>query len=305
VVTVTQGVSKVDDIRQRARHVLFVEGETAEGFDVPVIEELLKGIIKVTPLGPSFSVKSTAEALFPHHPDYYFLVDRDHHDDQTVKQSWKRFPDPKTNNLLIWRRRELESYFLISSYLTLIDTDGADIRRIKTQDQIDEVIRKACIKRLFLDSANQVIAEVREQNKTKWIELFRNPSELPTREEACDKLVNHPAFAKKRKDFKQQTDRKKLKVRFDAVLSEMTGGGEVLEFGKGMWLERIRAKKIFNEVANKCFRVFDRNGQEVRGVEKAKQIALFLARGPTYYQPEDFQALYRLIDSRIGKTKAL
>lgn len=301
MVKVTQGVSKTDSLRQSARHVLFVEGETAQGFDVPVLSALLRNHIQVTPLGPSFCVKSAAEALFPHHPDYYFLVDRDHQDEKAVAQSWRRFPDPATNNLLIWRRRELESYFLISSYMTLIgDTRGADIRRLKSKDEIEMRILKACERRLFIDSANQVIAEIREQNKTKWIEFFQKPGELPNRDIASDKLINHPAFAEKRALLKQQTDRRKLKARFETIIQEMTGGGERLELGKGNWLEKIRAKKIFAEISNSCFKVLDRNRKEIRGPEKNKQIALALAREPLEKQPEDFQTLYSLIESRVG-----
>lgn len=61
---------------------------------------------------PSFSVRSVATALRQFHPEYWFVIDRDDWDDTAVEASWQRFPDPAHDNLLIWRKKELESYFL-------------------------------------------------------------------------------------------------------------------------------------------------------------------------------------------------
>jgi hypothetical protein len=60
-----------------------------------------------------------AHALYQYHHDYYFLIDRDHHNDEEIEQYWEKFPDESTDNPLIWRRREIENYFLIPEYLIL------------------------------------------------------------------------------------------------------------------------------------------------------------------------------------------
>jgi hypothetical protein len=308
MVKATRGVSQVDGLRQGASHCLFVEGKVEDdgrdevGFDVPVLKELLADIIDVKPLGASFSVKNVAEALHPHHSNYYFLADRDHHDDAFVKKCWRSFPDPKTHNLLVWRRRELESYFLISSYLEKMgDEAAANPRRKKSRRQIDEIVRRACAERLYLDAANQVIAEVREANKENWIEFFTNTAELSDPTTARKKLVERPEFGKKRTALEKSTGREELGARFDEILSQMTGGANALAHDRGNWLERIRAKKVWRTVANQCFDVLDRGGREVRGAEKEKEVALALVRLPLDHQPEDFQELHRLIAARVGR----
>ena len=68
-----------EEVRHQAQHVLFVEGNDANALDPTVLKELFDSRIRIEPLGASLSVKSVAEALYPHHPTYYFLIDRDYH----------------------------------------------------------------------------------------------------------------------------------------------------------------------------------------------------------------------------------
>jgi hypothetical protein len=301
MVKVTQGVPGSDAVRQGARHVLFVESQTAAGFDVPVLKALLGELLEVKPLGASFSVKSVAEALHPHHPDYYFLVDRDHHDDAFVEGTWRSFPDPNTKNLLVWRRRELESYFLDTAYLERLGSDADENpKRTKTRQHLDHLILREAAKRLYLDAANQVIVEVREHNKANWIEFFDHPAEFATAKEARRRLVEHKAFEKKRVGLRSETGRRHLGRRFDEVLNELTGGATTLELGRGNWIERVRPKPIWKAVANQCFRVVDREGRAISGAEKAKQVALALVQLGLDAQPADFQELHRIVSDRVG-----
>lgn len=69
-----------EEVRLQGQHVLFVEGSDGESVDPKVLNELFSNGIRIEPLGPSFSVRSVAEALQPYHPTYYFLIDRDHYD---------------------------------------------------------------------------------------------------------------------------------------------------------------------------------------------------------------------------------
>ena len=86
--------------------------------DPKILNTLLPDEIRIELLGPSFSVKSVAEALHKHHTTYDFLIDRDHHDDEFVDRCWKEFPNPDTHNLLVWRHREIENDFLDPEYLS-------------------------------------------------------------------------------------------------------------------------------------------------------------------------------------------
>lgn len=106
-----------EEVRHKSQHVLFVEGSDIDSVDPTVLSELFNNILTVKPLGASFHIKSAAEALYTHHPTYYFLIDRDHHDEKIVDEYWSTFPDPEKCNLLIWRRREIENYFLDPEYL--------------------------------------------------------------------------------------------------------------------------------------------------------------------------------------------
>ena len=101
-----------DEVRFDAGHVLFVEGRGDDAIDPTVLRVLLGDQLRIEPLGASFSVTSVAEALHQFHPNYYFLVDRDHHDYDFVEQCWSNFPEAGKRNLLVWRQREIENYFL-------------------------------------------------------------------------------------------------------------------------------------------------------------------------------------------------
>ena len=111
----------VEDVLQGSKHTLFVEGKNDQAFDPIVMKKLLNnnGLEKMTVkgMGNSDNVRSTAQALIYHHPSYYFLIDRDDNDDLTVETSWDSFPNVNQHNLLIWKKRELENYFIEPNYL--------------------------------------------------------------------------------------------------------------------------------------------------------------------------------------------
>jgi hypothetical protein len=88
--------------RQSVRQTLFVEGSKSS-IDPQVLKTFFseQGInIRVEPLAHSSNLRTVARALYPYHPDYYFLIDRDHHSDEFVESCWNNFPDENTHNLL-------------------------------------------------------------------------------------------------------------------------------------------------------------------------------------------------------------
>jgi hypothetical protein len=99
-----------------AEHTLFVEGSGSDPLDEDILKSYLQGIkrfsIEIKSLGGNSEIKSAASALHAHHKNYYFVIDRDYYNDNEVEKTWLNFPDETKNNLLIWRKRELENYFI-------------------------------------------------------------------------------------------------------------------------------------------------------------------------------------------------
>ncbi len=283
-----------EQIRQNAGHVLFVEGRGNDSMDYQIIGELFDGMIRIELLGASYSVKSVAEALHPYHPTYYFLIDRDHHDDDFISRCWDNFPDPQTHNLLIWKYREIENYFLEPDYLACSDFLKVNKKVLANK------IRQFCQERLYLDAANHVIVTIREELKRTWIKKFTNPSDFETREQAVEKLWAADEFKTFKNDVADRVDLDEVERRFDNILNIMTKGVEPLEFGTGKWLEMIQGKKVLPRVVHSgCFKVADRNGNLLQGQEKVNQIVKNLLRKDISKQPDDFRELRRLVEDRL------
>ena len=295
MIQVTRG-SRPEEVKQRSQHVLFVEGRGGDSFDSRIVGELFDGMIRIEPLGASYSVKSVAEALHPFHPTYYFLIDRDHHhDDNIVNDYWENFPDPDTHNLLIWKYREIENYFLEPDYL--VYSDFLEVSRSSLEDKI----RMFCQQRLYLDAANHVIVSIREKLKRNWIQKFTNPADFGSRDQALVNLHNADAFATFKNEVADAIDPNEIKRQFDAILNVMTDGAEQLEFGQGKWLEMTQGKKVFSQVINSnCFRVVDLDGNLLQGKDKINQVAKNLLRKEIAKQPEDFQKLKTLVEDRFS-----
>lgn len=287
------------DIRQSARHTLFVESDTESGFDVKVLDELLEGRIDVKPLGPSFNIAAAAEALFRHHPNYYFLIDRDHQDDETVERSWKNFPDAETKNLLIWRRRQFENYFLIPEYLEKSECVAC------SREDLERHILKFASERVFLDIANLVIIQIRERMKKNWIQLFENIRGFETREKALEALLNRKEFGSKKRDVSKSLREEAIEKSFEDTCHQFFGEADDLQFGYGRWLEMISGKDVLRQIADKCFRIKDNSGKWLQGDERILEVGKDLVRKDLLDQPADFQDLYRMIHARIQAKRSI
>ncbi|HVB25697.1 MAG TPA: hypothetical protein VNG51_27420 [Ktedonobacteraceae bacterium] len=295
MVRIERGVEP-EEVRQAAKHTLFVEGKNESAIDPRVLTNLLKDIpIQIKPLGSSSYIRSVAEALHRHHPYYYFLVDRDHHNEQTVEECWQKFPHEDTCNLLIWRRRELESYFLMPEYLLKSQWLRASEEELKT------CIRETARSRAFLDAANMVIVGCREEMKKNWIEVFRsvNDGSFETREKALEQLLNRDSFAQKEGEVRKKLHRNFITEMFNQTVDMLSGGSTFLEFGQGKWLEMVSGKSVLHTIVNRCFQVRDAKGHTVQGNERLMEVVEGLLRLPLEEQPDDFQALCRLINEQV------
>lgn len=293
MIKVTTGI-RAEEVRQQGQHVLFVEGRDKDSVDPKVLNALFSGGLRIEPLGPSFSVRSVAEALHPHHPTYYFLIDRDHHEHEFVDGCWKNFPDPVTHNLLVWRRREIENYFLEPQYLV-----RSKYCRV-SEEKLGEKVLQFANQRLFLDIANQVVISIREELKRNWIEKFSNPSDFSTKDGALLKLKKANEFDLHRTNVHSKVSTEEVERRFAYFLGEMTGGQEDIAFGVGNWLHLIQGKKVLAQVVNsECFQVATTDRTALMGREKLNEVVKDLLQKDAAVQPEDFMALKDLIDNRV------
>ena len=283
-----------EEVRAGAGHVLFVEGSEDGSLDQAVLRVLLSGLLRIETMGPSYSVRSAAQALSRHHPQYYFLIDRDHYDDDFVERCWRNFPDPDTNNLIVWRRREIENYFL--DPLFLVESAYCHANEI----ELMTTLMRAARERLFLDVANYVISSVREEQKSTWIEHFSNPADFASKSEAVEHLTSANAFGERSRSVSSMVSKGELTDRFEDGLAMMTGGEEHLAYGSGRWVEMIRGKKVFPQVLNSCrFEVEDASGLQLTGNDKAREVVKDLAAKDVDSRPADFVNLQRLIQDRL------
>ena len=283
-----------EEVLHQAQHVLFVEGNDANSLDPIVLKELLP--IRIEPLGASFSVKSVAEALHLHHPTYYFLIDRDHFDNDFINRCWNNFPSPGTHNLLIWRRREIENYFLEPDYLV-----QSQYCRVE-KDDLELQILQFANKRLFLDAANHVVISIREELKRNWIEKFSNPDEFSSKEMALEKLKDANEFEQHRTNVENRVSVEEVEHRFCECLAAMTSDQEKLAYGQGDWLDMVQGKSVFTQVINSgSFQVKTSDGIALQGREKLNEVVKDLLRQAEDVQPDDFMELKRLITTRIDE----
>jgi len=291
--TIRQGV-EADEVRQSAKYTLFVEGKDESVIDPEVLSTLLSNTpIQIKAMGPFSHILSVAEALHRHHPYYFFLVDRDYHDNSTVEKCWQLFPHEDTSNLLIWRKRELENYFLIPEYLERSQWLSCPV------DELKEHIRNFAHERIFLDAANMVIVDCREKMKKNWITLFTNYEYFQTKEQALKQLLQKEEFTHKLLHVSEKLHQDSLTQCFDDIVSNLFGGQSELEFGRGTWLDMVSGKILLHIVINKCFRVKDAKGRHLQGEQRLMEVVKELLKLSLENQPDDFQELYRLISKQV------
>lgn len=291
----TQLNPRPEEFNQNAEYTIFVEGKE-DSFDPIVFKKLFEKNsinIEVKPLGPCSSIRNVAQALYPHHPKYYFIVDRDHYDDSQVEYSWENFPDPETNNLLIWRKRELENYFLDLDYLTKSEHFKGNHQELKTL-----LLTKAS-ERLYLEVANAVIIDIREKFKKTWIQKFNTINGFSSKNDALHKLTSIAEFEQHSEEFRQNIDSNNLVEKFEEILADFTGNNERLNFESGSWLNKMGGKELLNSlISSQYFKVIDNQERIVQGKVAIERIVKGLLSLPLNQQPNDFQHLCELVKER-------
>lgn len=289
---VTTGIHP-DEITFGSNHILFVEGKN-DSIDLNVLGRILP--ITVKPLGPSNNIKSTAQAFANVHPTYFFLIDRDHYDNKTVEKYWKNFPMADTPNLLIWRKKEIENYFLDSEFLC----QSSFLDASKKEKDIQEVIIRVAKKYLYMAVVNQVIVSIREDFKENWIKIFHEKDDFKNKESSLELLLNQREFSIFSRKVSRNIDKSELKKRFIKYLELMTDGDEKLKWNKGLWRDMIPGKPILHSVLGTgLFKVIDRNNNILTGEEKETAIIKDLLSSQKKL-PDDFVVLKEIIEKRIA-----
>lgn len=276
-----------------ANIILHVEGKEEHSIDAEFIYQLFENnkiFIRVQPFGPSMNIRAAAEAHHPHNPNFYFLIDRDHHEDDRVEQSWKNFPDSKQNNLLLWRYRELENYFLDPEYLE----KSSFLKTGCNQVELGKRILKFANQRLHFDTTNLVITKMREDLKVNWIKHFTDPSEFPDPKTALQKLK----YLTEYEEFKRRTEailnHTWLEATFNHYSSIILDNDLTLTLENKNWLKILSGKPILNSLISECMEVPKKSGNEAR-----RLIMRQLANLPLNEQPLDFQNLVEIFQTRI------
>lgn len=294
MVTVVTGASP-QDVLQGARHVLFVEG-TKDGLDVAVLDRLLGPRLRVEPLGPSFSVRSVATALRQFHPEYWFVIDRDDWDDAAVEASWQRFPDPAHDNLLIWRKKELESYFIEPDWAChsryLMPSTSSEGLKVWLASQAGAL--------LLLEAANRVLVSTRNAIKQSRAPLLTaGEVQGRTKEEVIRELLASPLFRELASATTIEISEGRVRAAFDHELQLLSGGVLPLMWNSGRWRDLIAGKALFRSMVNRWFEVPDlQKGGKARltGRDAERAVAIDLLLHHQDAMPADFRELKTVLD---------
>ncbi len=287
-----------EDVLQGSGHTLFVEGKNNQAFDPVVMEELLKnnGLqMTVKAIGHCDNVRSTAQALISYQPSYYFLIDRDDNDDLTVEKSWNSFQDLSQHNLLIWKKRELENYFIEPTYLS----NSSFLKENISVDDLRDRILAGCNQRIFIDAANFTILDLNKKITKKLRCNFSDFSKFKCKEDGEQVLEQMTEMELKKNEIDEILTVDFVKQIYFETIQKLSGGTLPLQYGCGNWLEQLSGKEIMNSIMNQCFQVKDRNDKYLQGADKTKQVVRELLHLPLHQQPADFKNLVTLLHRRI------
>ncbi len=293
---VQTGVS-ASSVLRGANHVVFVEGSDDDAFDPTVIRELLKAnglkSMEVRPIGPCDNVFQAAKAMVWKHPTYYFIADRDGLDSGYVEIGWSNFPKPDTYNLLHWRKRELENYFIDPAYLCRSEW------LVKSEDETRAAVLAEAQRRLYIEASNLVLLQIRAGILVPPATWFKQVEKFTNRADALNELQNAAGLHERGTEIAGLLDPPNRELLLDAVLADLTGGKALLEYGTGTWLDRLSGKQIFRSIAGKLFQVRDLSGALIQGADQNNDVAKGMLKLPLNEQPSDFQQLVSLLTSKV------
>lgn len=276
----TRGVSQYR-VNRGAGRKLFVEGK----LDEAVMHTLLKGVLDVAPLNGAESLRRAAKAFRNIEPGYYFLIDRDHLSDDMVEDAWTKFL-AGDSNVVYWRRKEIENYFLEPALL-------AQSGRIKAG--CDESALQESIL-VFADSHKYFFAANRAYSRAK-AKFYNNGLQdcIPYNdnyiddEQAVLQALKNINFNEPLDNIRAATEWANIYKLYKEELVKYAGTEDVatLEWERGEWRNLMPGKRILNLLIcnSDCFQP----GAEVKDVIHDLVRAAVKAQRPIH---EDFDKIH-------------
>lgn len=281
------------DISYGSSRVLFVEGQSGS-IDEIVISRVID-FIQVKAIGPSSHIKPASKAFENVHPAYFFVVDRDHQEDDEVDKTWKDF-EAGYSNLIIWRKKELENYFLDPTLLHA----STFLKKDVTINEIKASILNYAKSNIYMHIVNRVIIELRETLKNKWIDTYKCENLFPDANSALSVLLGNRFIQEKPTNVSSALSASAIESLFYKNLELMLGANQTeLSWEQGKWLELMPGKNILRQILNdtRLFNVEDTTGQCVTGLKKQEIILSRLLKDKSNW-PEDFKKLNELLKNR-------
>lgn len=238
------------------------------------------------PSGPNFSTR------IPEAP----IIDRDDWTDEVVEASWKSFPDPTCDNLLIWRRKELESYFLEPEWVC----ESRYVQSSVTPERLQEWLASEADKRLLFEAVNRVLIKTRNAIK-------RGGPPLPSfngfdgldEEQVLQKVLRSPLLEHLGTVVEVEVSEARIRAAFAEEVRLLSGGSRPLTWGTGRWRDLASGKPLFRAMVNRWFFVPDLQmggGARLTGRDAEYAVALELLSLRQGAMPADFSELRSVLD---------
>jgi hypothetical protein len=226
------------------------------------------------------------------------VIDRDALDDDMVEASWAKFPDPTHDNLLIWRRRELESYFLEPGWLAM----SRYLKPKATRANLQAWIERRASGIVWLAAANRVLESRRDlaRPKDRTTDLLtKQEVQGLERQDVEERLVSAPVLERLRELTAERLSKSSIRNDYQHACGLLSGGTFPLVFGTGRWRDLIPAKVLYHDLVNQWFAVPDlASGKPARltGVAAQRAVAVDLLKNHQGQAPADLQQLKRILD---------
>ena len=271
----------------RSKKIIYVEGESELSLDVNVITELLSPStdIEVHFVGGCDNVLAAMQAFAKIDNQkekgdlkQYFIIDRVDRADNEVNECWENGIFTKENNKLIWRRNELENYFIEPNFL--IQSKYWNPKKIE-EDLIKDLIKEAQ-KRIYFDAANLVIKKLIRYLEYTEISKFKfNEINFSSEESAENILISNPIYNGEQEDHNKLFTANWLREQYHSFLEIFFGSNtsRKIEMGQGKWLERMFGKELMNSIINhRYFIVKGTTGKNITGENLRKRVTRALVK---------------------------
>ena len=271
---------------------IFVEGSSVNSIDKPIINAIFKENKDRTDckmVGFCTNVLAASELLYKENPNNYFIIDRDHNDDTAVERSWTL---QRKNNLIIWKRRHLENYFLDAQLLAKSKYLKKSVKPVALEKQILLLANQ----NLYMDISNLVILKIREEIKEKWIEKFTDSRKFDNESNSLEELLKRSEFVSFQSKVTNKLSEENIKNTFLNYKNKFTDGLSSIKIGRGRWIDLVEGKVILNQIINNNFVIKKTDGSYARGDELKLKVLEDLTLNTNITElPGDFQLLKDII----------